>query len=84
MSDREEGAMAKRKLYRLRIVLTEHQYWATMEWFSRALAETLRVGRHAIDGVNKVHGMLIDRGMVKPTVSEPVRENPSPESPDAR
>lgn len=62
--------MAKRaKVYRLRVALTEYQYWAAMEWFSRALAETPRNGAAMIDGVNKVHHMLIDRGMVKPTLS---------------
>lgn len=62
--------MTKRgKVYRLRVQLTEHQYWATMEWFSRALAETPRNGAATIDGVNKVHEMLIARGTVKPTLS---------------
>lgn len=76
--------MTKRaKVYRLRVALTEHQYWATLEWFSRALAETPRTGAGMIDGVVKVHHMLIDRGMVKPTVGKTVRQSPSPESPDA-
>ena len=77
--------MAERaKTYRLRVALTEHQYWGTMEWFSRALAETPRTGAAMIDGVNKVHHMLIDRGMVKPTIGEAATQSPSPESLDAR